>query len=39
LPLAVQIVARPDEDEVTLAVAAELEHMYDGWKMAQVSAK
>jgi Asp-tRNA(Asn)/Glu-tRNA(Gln) amidotransferase A subunit family amidase len=36
LPMAVQIVARPDEDEVALAVAAELERVYGGWQMAQV---
>lgn len=37
LPLAVQIVARPDEDEVALAVAAELERVHDGWTMAHVA--
>ena len=36
LPMAVQIVARPNEDEVALAVAAELERVYGGWHMAQV---
>jgi fatty acid amide hydrolase 2 len=35
LPLAVQIVARPGEDEVALAVAAELERVHGGWKMAK----
>ncbi|MGB1288874.1 MAG: amidase [Aggregatilineales bacterium] len=34
LPMAVQIVARPGEDEVALAVAAELECVYGGWQMA-----
>ena len=37
LPLAVQVVARPDEDETALAVAAELERVYGGWQMADVS--
>ncbi|MEO1163675.1 MAG: amidase [Chloroflexota bacterium] len=36
LPLAVQIVARPDEDETALAVAAELERVYGGWRMAKM---
>lgn len=36
LPMAVQIVAAPNEDEVALAVAAELEAAYGGWKMAQL---
>lgn len=34
LPLVVQIVARPDEDEVALAVAMELERVFGGWKIA-----
>jgi fatty acid amide hydrolase 2 len=34
LPLVVQIVARPNEDEVALAVAAELEKRHEGWKIA-----
>lgn len=34
LPMAVQVVARPGEDEVALAVVAELERLYGGWKMA-----
>lgn len=34
LPMAVQIVARPHEDEVALAVASELERMFGGWRMA-----
>jgi fatty acid amide hydrolase 2 len=34
LPLVVQIVARPDEDEVALAVAQELENRHDGWTLA-----
>jgi len=37
LPMAVQIVARPGEDEIALAVAAELERVYGGWKLAQVT--
>jgi fatty acid amide hydrolase 2 len=37
LPMAVQIVARPGEDEVALAVAAELERVYGGWQMAHVT--
>jgi hypothetical protein len=32
--MVVQIVARPNEDEVALAVAAELEKRYKGWKIA-----
>lgn len=36
LPLAVQVVARPGEDEVALAVAAELERVYGGWEMARI---
>lgn len=35
LPMAVQIVARPNEDEVALAVASELERQYGGWRMAR----
>ena len=34
LPLSVQIVARPGEDEVALAVAAVLEREFGGWRMA-----
>lgn len=34
LPLAVQVVAGPGEDEVALAVAAELERVFGGWKLA-----
>ena len=34
LPLAVQIVARPGEDEVALAAAAVLERRFGGWRMA-----
>jgi Asp-tRNA(Asn)/Glu-tRNA(Gln) amidotransferase A subunit family amidase len=34
LPLAVQVVAPPGEDELALAVAAELERVYGGWRMA-----
>ncbi|MCE2515804.1 MAG: hypothetical protein J4F37_12500, partial [Acidobacteria bacterium] len=34
LPLSAQIVARPDEDEVALAVAAVLEREFGGWRMA-----
>ena len=34
LPLSVQIVARPGEDEVALAVAAVLERELGGWRMA-----
>lgn len=34
LPMAVQVVARPGEDEVALAVAAELERVHGGWQMA-----
>jgi len=36
LPMAVQVVARPGEDDVALAVAAELERLYGGWKMAKL---
>jgi Asp-tRNA(Asn)/Glu-tRNA(Gln) amidotransferase A subunit family amidase len=36
LPMAVQVVARPGEDEVALAVAAELERVHGGWQMAQM---
>lgn len=36
LPLAVQVVAQPGEDEVALAVAAELERVFGGWQMAPV---
>ncbi|MGJ3238052.1 MAG: amidase [Anaerolineae bacterium] len=36
LPMAVQVIARPDEDEVALAVAAQLEQQYGGWRMAQI---
>ena len=36
LPLAVQIVARPGEDEVALAAAAELERRFGGWRLAMV---
>ncbi len=34
LPLSVQIVARPGEDEVALDVAAVLEHEFGGWRPA-----
>lgn len=34
LPLSAQIVARPGEDEVALAVAAVLEREFGGWRMA-----
>ncbi|MCA9906667.1 MAG: hypothetical protein KC547_22585, partial [Anaerolineae bacterium] len=34
LPLAVQVVARPGEDEVVLAVAAALEQAFGGWRLA-----
>ena len=34
LPLSVQIVARPGEDEAALAVAAVLEREFGGWRMA-----
>lgn len=34
LPLVVQVVARPNEDEVALAVAQELEKHHGGWKIA-----
>jgi Asp-tRNA(Asn)/Glu-tRNA(Gln) amidotransferase A subunit family amidase len=34
LPLVVQVVARPDEDEVALGVALELERVFGGWKIA-----
>lgn len=36
LPLAVQIVARPGEDEVALAAAAHLERLFGGWKPAEL---
>jgi fatty acid amide hydrolase 2 len=36
LPLVVQVVACPNEDEVVLAVAQELENIYGGWKIAEV---
>lgn len=35
LPLAVQVAARPGADEVALAVAADLERQFGGWKLAQ----
>ncbi|GAB4509259.1 MAG: hypothetical protein OHK0046_03940 [Anaerolineae bacterium] len=34
MPLSVQVVAQPGEDEVALAVAAELERVFGGWKIA-----
>lgn len=34
LPLAVQVAAQPGEDEVALAVAAELERAFGGWQIA-----
>src|SRR5690606_34574794 len=34
LPLAVQVVAAPGEDETALAVAAELERIFGGWRVA-----
>ncbi len=34
LPLAVQVVARPGEDEVVLAAAAALEQAFGGWQIA-----
>jgi Asp-tRNA(Asn)/Glu-tRNA(Gln) amidotransferase A subunit family amidase len=34
LPLVVQIAAAPGDDEVTLAVAAELERVFGGWRIA-----
>lgn len=34
LPLAVQVVAAPGEDETALAVAAELERIFGGWRAA-----
>jgi Asp-tRNA(Asn)/Glu-tRNA(Gln) amidotransferase A subunit family amidase len=34
LPLVVQVVAGPGEDETALAVAAELERVFGGWHMA-----
>ena len=37
LPLSVQIVARPGEDEVALAVAAVLEREFGGWRMAMAA--
>lgn len=36
LPMAVQVVAQPNQDEVALAVAAELERVYGGWRMAHL---
>jgi len=36
LPLVVQVVAQPHEDETALAVAAELERVYGGWQMAHL---
>ncbi|MFW5709633.1 MAG: amidase [Chloroflexota bacterium] len=35
LPIAVQIVGRPDDDEMVLAVAAELERVFGGWQIAE----
>ncbi|MGK2933262.1 MAG: amidase family protein, partial [Solirubrobacterales bacterium] len=37
-PLAVQVVALEGADELALAVAAELERAFGGWKMAQMNA-
>ena len=37
LPLVVQVVARPGEDETALAVAAELERVFGGWQMATLT--
>ena len=34
LPLSVQIVARPGEDEIALDVAAVLEREFGGWRLA-----
>ncbi|MBZ0302922.1 MAG: amidase, partial [Anaerolineae bacterium] len=34
LPLVVQVVAQPGDDETALAVAAELERVFGGWRMA-----
>lgn len=34
LPLVVQVVAQPGEDETALAVAAELERVFGGWRIA-----
>ncbi len=34
LPLVVQVVATPGEDETALAVAAELERVFGGWRLA-----
>lgn len=36
LPLVVQVVAGPGEDEVALAVAATLEQVFGGWRLAEV---
>jgi Asp-tRNA(Asn)/Glu-tRNA(Gln) amidotransferase A subunit family amidase len=36
LPLSVQIMARPGEDETTLAFAAQLVGASGGWQLAQV---
>jgi Asp-tRNA(Asn)/Glu-tRNA(Gln) amidotransferase A subunit family amidase len=36
LPLAVQVVARQGEDELALAVAAQLERAFGGWRMASL---
>jgi len=36
LPMGVQIVARPNEDEVAIAIAQELENHFGGWRMARV---
>lgn len=33
LPLVIQVVGRPGEDETALAVAAELERVFGGWQM------
>jgi Asp-tRNA(Asn)/Glu-tRNA(Gln) amidotransferase A subunit family amidase len=35
LPLVVQVVAGPGEDETALAVAAELERVFGGWRIAE----
>jgi fatty acid amide hydrolase 2 len=34
LPLGVQVIGRPDDDEVALAAAAVLERAYGGWRLA-----
>lgn len=36
LPLVVQVVATPGNDEVALAVAAKLEEIHGGWRMAKL---